>query len=84
MHFTPYLLELTPWHLTNYIPIIESWCVFIPLVCIQDFSTKIMEVNQKVKLISSSIRHFHPFSTPVFHGMKKGERDAVFKFDGIT
>lgn len=38
---------------------------------IEDFNTENMEVNQKVKFISSSIRHIDPFSTPVFDEMKK-------------
>lgn len=68
---TPHVLELILWHLTNSIPLIESCCVFISLVRIEDFSTENMEVNQKVKFISSSIRHIDPFSTPIFEEMKK-------------
>lgn len=38
---------------------------------VEDFSTENMEVNQKVKFISSSIRHIDPFSTPISDEMKK-------------
>lgn len=42
-----------------------------------------MELNWKIKFISSSIRYIDPLSTPLFDGMEKGKEMLFFMF-GIT
>lgn len=43
-----------------------------------------MELNWKIKFISSSIRYIDPLSTPLFDGMEKVKEMLFFMFDGIT